>query len=68
MTKRKTTLITSCIYLFCALVWAVNFAINWHGDGAITVSTGLYGVAAACFAVAAVLGFVRYRRMPKEDE
>ena len=68
MTQRKMTLISTCIYLFCALVWLANFLINWHADGTITVSTGLFGVAAACFAVAGIMGVIRVRRLPKEEK
>lgn len=68
MTQRKMTIISTCIYLFCALVWAANFLINWHTDGVITTSTGLFGVAAVCFAVAGVMGVFRVRRLPKEEK
>ena len=68
MTQRKMTIISTCIYLFCALVWAANFAIHWHTDGMITVSTGLFGVAAVCFAIAGVGGVIRVRHLPKEEK
>lgn len=68
MTQRKMTTISTCIYFFCALVWAVNFGVNWYADDVITVSTGLFGVSSALFAVAGVLGVLRLRRMPKEEK
>ena len=68
MTQRKMTTISTCIYLFCALIWAVNFAVNWCADGTITVSTGLFGLAAVCFAVAGIMGAIRVRHLPKEEK
>lgn len=68
MTQRKMTAISTCIYFFCALVWAANFGINWYADGLITVSTGLFGAASALFAVAGVLGAIRLHKMPKEEK
>lgn len=67
MTK-KTLWITTGIYLFCALVWTINFFLHWHQDGRIEVSTALFGVSAACFAIAGALNVVRIRRMKKEDK
>lgn len=68
MTKRKMTIISTCIYFFCALVWSLNFFINWRADGMITVSTGLFGVAAVCFALAGIMGVLRVRHLPKEEK
>ena len=68
MTQRKMTIISTGIYLFCALVWGLNFFIHWYTEGVISVSTGLFGVAAACFLVAGVMGAIRVRHMPKEEK
>lgn len=68
MTQRKMTTISTCIYFFCALVWAANFGINWYADGVITVSTALFGVSSVLFAIAGVLGAIRLRKMPKEEK
>lgn len=68
MTQRKMTTISTCIYFFCSMIWAANFGINWYADGAITLSTGLFGVASLLFAVAGVLGVIRLRKMPKEEK
>lgn len=68
MTQRKMTIISTCIYFFCALVWSANFFINWYADGLVTASTGLFGLAAVCFVVAGVLGAIRLRKLPKEEK
>ena len=60
--------ITTGLYLFCALVWALNFFLHWRQDGMIDVSTALFGVSAACFLIAGVLNIVRIRRLKKEDK
>lgn len=66
MTK-KTMWLTTGLYIFCAVIWTVNFFINWRQDGALETSTVLFGVAAVCFAISAVLNIIRIRRMKKED-
>ena len=60
--------ITTGIYLFCALVWTLNFFLAWRADGMIGTSTALFGVSAVCFLIAAALNFVRLRRMKKGDK
>lgn len=54
------------LYIFCAVVWTVNFFLHWSMDG-LSVSTVLFGAAAACFAVSAVLNLIRIRNMKKEE-
>ena len=68
MTQRKMTTISTCINLFCAFVWMANFFIHWCTEGTISLSTGLFGVAAACFAIAGLGGLFRLRKMPKEEK
>ncbi len=68
MTQRKMTSISTGIYLFCAVIWTANFGLHWWQDGVINTSTGLFGLAAVCFAIAGAGGILRLRRMPKEDE
>ncbi len=63
---RKTMLITTGLYAFCALIWAVNFFLHWRQDGMIEVSTALFGVSAVCFAIAAVLNGIRLSRLRKD--
>ncbi len=67
MTK-KTLLFTTGLYAFCAVLWTVNFVINWLEEGVVTISTGCFGVAAVCFAVAAVTGGIRILRLKKEEK
>ena len=67
MTK-KTMWISTGIYIFCAVVWTVNFFLHWHQDGMIEASTALFGVAAVCFGISAVLNLIRIRRMKKEEK
>ena len=66
--SKKTMWITTGIYIFCAVVWTVNFFLHWHQDGAINTSTALFGVAAVCFGISAAAGVIRIRRMKKEDK
>lgn len=68
MTKRKMATITTGINLFCALIWCANFFIHWHVDGAISLSTILFGVAGLLFAVAGIGGLINLRKLPKEDK
>lgn len=65
--SKKTLKITAGLYVFCAVIWTVNFVLHWRADGLINVSTGLFGLAAVCFAVSAVLNIIRLCRMKKED-
>ena len=37
-------------------------------DGCISISTGLFGLTAVCFAISAVLNLIRIRNMKKEEE
>ena len=64
----KRMWVTTGIYAFCALVWTLNFFLHWTQDGAIDASTALFGLAAVCFGVSAVLNFIRIRRMKKEEK
>ena len=64
----KTMWVTTGIYIFCAVLWTVNFFLHWRQDGAVTFSTALFGVAAVCFGISAVLNLIRIRRMKKEDQ
>ena len=66
--SKKTMWITTGIYIFCAVVWTVNFFLHWHQDGAINTSTALFGVAAVCFVISSVAGVIRIRRLKKEDK
>ena len=66
--SKKTVWITTGIYIFCAVVWTVNFFLHWHQDGAINTSTALFGVAAVCFVISSVAGVIRIRRLKKEDK
>ena len=67
MTKKKLWWITG-LYTFCALIWTTNFFLNWHKDGMISVSTGLYGLSAILFTISAVMGVIRLIRLPKENK
>lgn len=65
--SRKRMLATTAIYIVCAVIWTLNFFINWRQDGMLESSTVLFGVAAVCFAISAVLNVIRICRMKKED-
>lgn len=65
---RKTLWLSTGLYIFCAVIWTVNFFLHWHQDGMIEASTALFGVSAVCFAVAAVLNVIRLARLPKGDK
>jgi len=65
MTKKKMWFTTG-LYIFCALIWTVNFFLHWHKDGTIEFSTALFGVSAVLFTVAAVGGVVSLIRAKKE--
>lgn len=67
MTKKQMK-ISVGLYVFCAVVWTINFFIHWYTDGVPEVSTILYGVAALCFTIAAVMGVIRLIRLPKENK
>ena len=64
MTKRKW--FAAGLYIFCTLIWTVNFFLYWHKDGMISVSTALFGVAAVLFAVSAVGSVLSLIRAKKE--
>lgn len=64
---RKRMLISTGLYVFCAVIWTVNFFLHWYQDGMIEVSTALFGVAAICFGIAAVLGGMSLHRLSKDD-
>ena len=66
--SKKAMWISTGIYLFCTVVWTVNFFLHWHQDGAIGASTAMFGVAAVCFGISSVLNLIRIGRMKKEDE
>lgn len=66
--SKKTMWITTGIYIFCAVIWTVNFFLHWHQDGGINTSTALFGMAAAFFGIAAVLNIIRICRMKKEGK
>lgn len=55
------------IYLFCALIWAINFFLHWSQDGRIAVSTALFGVSAVCFAIAGVGGLTALHRARRDE-
>lgn len=65
MTKKKM-LFSTGLYIFCALIWTMNFFLHWHLEGRLLVSSLLYGVSAVCFTVAAVLNVMQLRRMRKQ--
>lgn len=67
MSKRSMWISTG-IYLFCTVLWTVNFFLHWHQDGMIETSTALFGVAAVCFGIMAVMCLIRIRRMKKEEK
>lgn len=67
MMSKKTMLLTTGLYIFCALIWTVNFFLHWNKDGAIGTSTVLYGISAVCFAIAAVLNVIRLVRAGKTE-
>ena len=67
MTKKKLWF-SAGLYTFCTLLWAVNFFLHWHQDGSLTFSTALFGLAAVCFGISAVLNFIRIRRMKGNKE
>ena len=68
MMTKKTMWISTGIYIFCAVMWTVNFYLHWHQDGLIETSTALFGVAAVCFGISSVLNLIRIRRMKKEEK
>lgn len=59
---------TTSLYIFCTVVWTANFFLHWRMDGCISISTGLFGLTAVCFAISAVLNLIRIRNMKKEEE
>ena len=67
MTKKRMWFTTG-IYIFCTLIWTVNFILHWHQDGTLTFSTALFGLAAVCFAISAVLNVIRIRRLKGNKE
>ena len=66
--KKKTMIVSTVLYGIAALLGAANFFLNWQKDGMIEASTGLLGMSAALFAVAAVCGVVRLLRQPKDTK
>lgn len=70
MTKKKMWWITG-LHTFCTLIWTTNFFLHWHQDGAINVSTALFGLTAVLFAVAAggsVTQLIRLYKANKEGK
>jgi len=67
MTK-KTMWLTTALYIFCAVIWTVNFFLHWHQDGMIETSTALFGVSAVCFGIAGVLNAIRLTRLCKQEK
>ena len=67
MTKKRMWFTTG-IYIFCTLIWTVNFFLHWRHDGVLTFSTALFGLAAVCFGISAVLNIIRIRRMQADKE
>lgn len=67
MTKKQMK-ISVGLYVFCAVIWTINFFIHWYTDGVLELSTILFGVSAVCFTVAAVLGVVRLCRLKNTKE
>ena len=67
MTKKQMK-ISVALYVFCAVIWTINFGIHWYTDGVLELSTILYGVSALCFTVAAVLGVIRLCRTKNTKE
>lgn len=65
---RKQMKISVGLYVFCAVIWTINFFIHWYTDGIVTLSTILYGVTAVCFTIAAVLGIIRLCRLKNTKE
>ena len=65
--SRRKMLATTAIYIICAVIWTLNFLIHWQKDGVLEASTVLFGVAAACFAISAVLSIIRLCRTKRED-
>ena len=55
------------IYLFCAIVWALNFFVEWHKNGTLEGNTILFGIAAICFAISAVLHLIRVYQEKKKQ-
>lgn len=67
MTKKQMK-ISVGLYVFCALIWTLNFFIHWYTDGCLAFSTVLYGISAVCFTIAAVLGIIRVHRLKNTKE
>ena len=67
MTKKQMK-ISVGLYVFCAVIWTINFLIHWYTDGVLQLSTILYGVSAVCFTIAAVLGVIRLCRLKNTKE
>lgn len=61
MTK-KSLWLTTGLYVFCAVIWTVNFFLHWNKDGMIEISTALFGVSAILFVIAAVGSVLRLIR------
>ena len=64
----KKMWISTGLYAFCAVVWTLNFFLQWQEAGGLNARTALFGLAAVCFAISAVLNYIRIRRMKKEDK
>ena len=67
MTKKKMWWITG-LYTFCALIWTTNFFLHWYQDGMVSFSTGLFGLSAVLFAVAAVGSALQLNRLYKANK
>ena len=67
MTKKKMWWITG-LYTLCALIGTTNFFLHWHQDGMVNFSTGLFGLSAVLFAVAAVGSAMQLIRAYKADK
>lgn len=66
--KRKRACIAAGLYALSAIVMTVVFLTHWHHDGEMMFSTALFGAAALCFWVSAVLGAVRIKRLSREEQ
>lgn len=65
---RKQLMITTGVYVLCALIWTFNFFCHWYEDGRLMISTVLFGFSALCFGIAAVLNVIRIRRIRNTKE
>ena len=65
--SEKSMKISTAIYILNAVIWTVNFFLNWVEDGMLKVSTVLFGISAVCFIIASVGAVLALCRKKREE-